>query len=76
MANTKVAYQEIRVNVRDPHITHVYVLIESVSRDGFPVGGWYHKAFPARMAALDIMQAWARGEEQPMLWAKQAPSET
>lgn len=73
MANTEIAYQEIRMDVRDPEITHVYVAVENISRDGFPVGGWYYKAFPARMSVLAIMQAWANGEEDPVMWAKKAP---
>lgn len=74
MANTKIAYQEIRFDVRDEQITHVYILVENLSRDGFPIGGWYYKAFPARMSTLDIMQSWADGKEDPIMWAKKAPS--
>ena len=73
MGNTIIAYQEIRIDVRDEQITHCYVLVENMSRDGFPVGGWYHKAFPARMSALDIMKAWADGEENPIMWSHGAP---
>ena len=73
MANTQIEYQELRIDVRDPEVTHVYVLIANLSRDGFPIGGWYHKAFPARMSMLDIMQAWARGEENPIMWPQQVP---
>lgn len=73
MANTVIAYQEIRFDVRDPEITHAYVLVENVSRDGFPVGGWYHKVFPARMSTLDILKAWAAGEEDPIMWDQGAP---
>ena len=73
MANTKIAYQEIRIDVRDEQITHVYVLVENINQDGFPVGGWYHKAFPARMSSLEILQAWADGKEQPIMWAHGAP---
>lgn len=73
MADTVIAYQEIRFDVRDEQITHAYILVENMSRDGFPVGGWYHKAFPARMSVLDIMQAWADGKETPILWPHGAP---
>jgi len=73
MANTVIAYQEIRFDVRDPEITHAYVLVENLSRDGFPVGGWYHKAFPATLSTHAIMQAWADGKEDPIMWASSAP---
>lgn len=75
MADTVIAYQEIRFDVRDPQITHAYVLVENVSRDGFPVGGWYHKAFPARMSTLDIMKEWADGREDPVMWDHGAPQQ-
>jgi len=73
MADTKISYDEIRIDVRDPEITKVYVFVTNISEDGFPVGGWYHKTFPARMSMLDIIQAWATGKEEPIMWAKQAP---
>lgn len=73
MADTKIAYQEIRMNVRDEQVTHVHVLVENISRDGFPVGGWYYKTFPARMSVLDIIQAWASGKEDPIMWSRGAP---
>lgn len=76
MANTQIEYQEIRMDVRDPEVTHVYVLIANLSRDGFPIGGWHYKAFPARMSLLDIMQAWDRGDENPIVWPRQAPPAT
>ena len=31
MADTGIAFQEVRINLRDPDLTHVYVLIEVVS---------------------------------------------
>lgn len=73
MADTVIHYQQIRMDVRDPQVTHVYVLVENMSRDGFPVGGWYTKSFPARMSTLEIMQAWADGKEEPIMWARGRP---
>lgn len=73
MANTSIAYQELRFNVRDPQITHVHCLVENLSRDGFPVGGWYHKAFPARMPISEIMDAMFKGNDDPILWDKGLP---
>ena len=73
MANTPISYGEIRFDVRDPNQTHVYIFIRDV--DGsFPIiRGWRYKAFPATMSTLDIMQAWANGQEEPMMWPMKAP---
>lgn len=74
MANTVIEFQEVRIDVRDEQITHVYVLIKNLSNDGMlGVGGWHHKAFPARMSMLDIMNAWGRNEEDPLMWPQAAP---
>ncbi len=73
MANTPVSYDEIRIDVRDPELTHAYVYVRDM--DGsFPiVRGWHHKAFPASMSTLDIMNAWAEGKENPLMWPRNAP---
>ena len=74
MANTVIAYQEIRIDVRDKELTQAYVLIENLSNDGMlGVQGWHHKTFPASMSAYDIMKAWAEGKEDPLLWPLNAP---
>ena len=74
MANTGIAFQEVRINVRDPDLTHVYVLIEVVSGEYMAmVEGWRHKVFPARMNIQEIMQAWADGDD-PLMWDMGAPS--
>lgn len=74
MANTEITYDEIRFDTRDPQITDCYVFITNQSNDGLlGVQGWHHKAFPARMSVTDIMQAWQRGEEEPLLWPQKAP---
>ena len=73
MADTKIAYQEIRFDVRHPELTEVYVYIENLSRDGFPVEGWHHKTFPASMSSIQILQAWADGKEDPVMWPFKVP---
>jgi hypothetical protein len=74
MANTVIAYEEIRFDVRDEQITHAYVLIRNVSNDGtLGVEGWHYKAFPARMSVSDIMDEWKAGKEDPLLWPQKAP---
>lgn len=73
MADTKIEYQELRFDIRDPQITHAYVAVKNVSYDGFPVGGWYHKAFPARMSVLDILKEVAEGREDIIMWDRGVP---
>lgn len=69
MANTSVACQEIRFNVADPDLTHVYVLYKNMSNDGMLyVGGWRHKVFPASKSVLEIIQDWKDGKENPFMW--------
>lgn len=75
MANTGIAYQEVRINVRDPQLTHVYVFVEIVSGEYMHmVEGWRHKVFPAAMSMQDILKAWAEGKEDPLLWDMGAPA--
>jgi len=74
MANTVIAYQEIRFDVRDEKLTHVYVLIDNLSRDGLlGVQGWHYKAFPASTSVMEIMELWANGAEDPLMWPQKAP---
>jgi len=74
MANTIIAYEEIRFDIRDEQITHAYVLIRNVSNDGMlGVEGWHYKAFPARMSVSDIMDEWKAGKEDPLLWSQKVP---
>ncbi len=74
MANTVIAYQELRIDVRDPELTQVYIFIENLSNDGMlGVQGWHHKTFPASMSMLDILNAWASGKENPLMWSLKAP---
>lgn len=74
MANTEIAVQEIRINCRDEQVTEVYVFIENLSNDGLiGVQGWHHKTFPARMSLMAILQAWADGKEEPLMWPLKAP---
>lgn len=73
MANTGIAFQEVRFNLREPELTHVYVLIEIVSGEHMHmVEGWRHKVFPASLNIQDIMKAWADGDD-PMMWDMGAP---
>jgi hypothetical protein len=69
MANTEVDCLELRIDVRDPELTHAYALYKCLNGE-FCLGidGWHHKVFPASMSMLDIVNAWASGTERPMEW--------
>jgi hypothetical protein len=76
MANTLIAYEEMRFDVRDEQVTHCYVLIKNLSGDGMlGVQGWHYKAFPARMSVRDIMNDWFAGKEDPLMWPQKSPEE-
>lgn len=72
MADSHYDVIEVRF-VIEPDATHAYVYMQAL--DDCPIGvqGWHHKAFPAPLSALEIMQAWALGQESPLLWPQQVP---
>ena len=74
MANTIVEYHEIRFDVRNPELTHMYVFIKALNDSPIGVEGWHHKVFPASMSILDIMQSWNDGNEEPLIWSLEAPA--
>lgn len=78
MADAIYDITEIRF-VIEPELTQVYMLAENVGNPtDMPIGvvGWHHKTFPKSMSTLDIMNAWARGEETPIMWPLDAPKAT
>lgn len=75
MANTEIAFQEVRFDVRGD-LTHAFVYIENLSRDGMlGVQGWHHKAFPQTTSVRDIMNLWHEGKEDPLMWPLAAPDD-
>ena len=76
MSNSYYAVTEVRF-VLEQELTQAYVCMK-VLDDDCPIGvqGWHHKTFPASMSTLDIMNSWATGKEDPLLWAQQAPEVT
>jgi len=67
-----MTYDEIRIDVRDPQLTHVYVFC-SLPEMGHVPTGWRHKAFPAKFSSLDILTLWAKGKEDPLKWDMGSP---
>jgi hypothetical protein len=63
----KVVYEEMRIDVRDPHQSHLYVLCR-VSNVGSLPSTWHHKAFPASKPVLDVIKDWQLGLIHPIEW--------
>lgn len=72
MANTQYNITRILVDT-EPELTQVYVFIHAWIDVPIGVEGWHHKTFPKSKSTLDILNAWARGEEEPLMWPQQAP---
>lgn len=72
MSDSHYDITELRFVFR-PDATHVYAYAQPL--DDCPIGiqGWHHKAFPTSMSTIDILQAWAQGEETPILWPIEMP---
>jgi hypothetical protein len=54
-------------------LLHCYVATEAWGDCPHMVGGWTHKAFDADTSTLDVLNRWAKGEENPLLWPACAP---
>jgi len=72
MGKAAVIYREVRFVIADEQ-THCYMLLEAVGDVPMSLQGWHYKAFPPTTSLLDVLQAHARGEEEPMLWPQVAP---
>lgn len=73
MANSQAIYEEIRIDLRNPELTECYILIRAEGDSPLGVQGWHHKTFASSKSAMDILHAWAKGEESPILWPLDAP---
>lgn len=74
MGDTGLDAVEVRF-VIEPELTHCYINYQHATGDRFDIAqGWHFKTFPASMSVLDIMNAWAEGREQPLMWPQHAPT--
>lgn len=73
MGKCSLSYNEIRFDVRDPELTHVWVVI--TAKGDCPIGaqGWHHKVFPASKPTLKIHEEMFNGTDNPVLWSLEAP---
>ena len=58
-----VHIEEIRIDLRDAHNSHFYVLIRGDLKDN-----WHYKSFPQERSPLDVVKDWQRGLLHPVQW--------
>jgi hypothetical protein len=69
----KFDIDEVRFDVRDPDITHVYAFLRPIAGDCPDlVLGWHYKAFPARIPGAEI---YMKHIADCVLWPLKAPEE-
>ena len=73
MANTSVFFDEVRINVADPQLTHVYVLVRTEGDAPHMVGGWYYRAYPASITSEEIIKTMWNEDGGVLYWARKAP---
>ncbi len=70
MGKATATYEELRFDVRDPHVTHVYVLVRVGGDSPLGVQGWHYKAFPAGINAAEVLLNYFK---DVVLWPQKAP---
>jgi hypothetical protein len=73
MGNCTVFHDELRFDVRDPEVTHVYCFIRGEGDCPFMVHGWHHKAFPKAFTTQELFNMIWAGQESPITWEREAP---
>lgn len=77
MGDCATFYDEIRISVRNPDKTEMWVYIRGEGDCPHLLLGWHYKAFPSTMTTIDILQSWFDGETgDPMLWPRMDPPPT
>lgn len=72
MANSSVEIREVRFLI-EPELLQVYVRMDAFGDSPIGVQGWHHKTFPPSLNLQDVLQLWADGKEEPILWSQKAP---
>lgn len=77
MAEAGVFYDEIRIDVRDPDATHVYVYCRIVGDFTQRLTGWHYKSFPPTVPSVKILRdhMFKGGETDPLMWEMKTPNE-
>lgn len=76
MGDCHLYHDEIRISVRDPKKTEIWVHIRGEGDCPFQCIGWRYKAFPADVKAVDILKMWENGEHSPLEWPRLNPPPT
>ena len=63
---------EIRIIIRNPELTEIYIALEAWGDAPLGVQGWHHKVFPASMPVLEALQE-ALASSDYVLWPQKAP---
>jgi hypothetical protein len=73
MGTCHTFYEELRFDVRDPHVTHVYCFVRGEGDCPVQALRWHHKVFPANISTLEIHGSlWNNGDD-PVLWERADP---
>lgn len=76
MGDCRTFYDEVRFDVRNPDVTHVYVFIRGEGDCPYFVQGWHHKEFPASLPTLEIHALIFQFGDDPVLWERAEPPRT
>ena len=76
MGDCHLFHDEIRISVRDPEKTELWVYIRGEGDCPFQCLGWHYKAFPSTVTSLEVLQRWAEGLEDPLYWERRNPPQT
>jgi hypothetical protein len=76
MGDCHLFHDEIRISVRDPEKTELWVYIRGEGDCPFQCLGWHYKAFPSTITSHEVLQRWAEGLENPLGWERQNPPQT
>lgn len=76
MGDCHLFHDEIRVSVRRPDITEVWVYLRGEGDCAFQMVGWRYKAFPSTVTTEEIFAMWSKNEINPMEWPRMDPPPT
>lgn len=75
MVKSKLAFQELRVDFRQPEATEIFIYLDNLGNVDLAVGqGWHYKSFPSSISLMEILQACVDGKEQPATWSHKSPT--
>lgn len=76
MGDCHLFHDEIRISVREPGKTEMWVYIRGEGDCPIQCLGWWYKAFPLPITAADVLQRWTDGVENPLNWERRNPPQT